>query len=88
MIHRLDGYLTELFTRERFEGLRQRLVTLGPGGELEGEWSPFVMMVTEYLKDEDAVENMKSFLIRALIAEMEVVDRSAVDKEEEKEDQK
>ena len=82
LVDRLGSYLIELFTPERLEGLRQRLATLGPGGELEGEWSPFVMIATEYMKGDDGVENEKSFLIRALIAEMEIVDRAAVEEEE------
>jgi hypothetical protein len=73
LVSRLDGYVTELFTSERLEQLRERLDAILRDPAYRGKWLPFVFMLREYMADEDSVENEKNFLISALIGEMRAV---------------
>jgi hypothetical protein len=77
LVSRLDGYVTELFTSERFEQLRGRLDTILRDPAYRGKWLPFIFMLRDYMADEDAVENEKMFLISALLGEMRAVDEDS-----------
>jgi hypothetical protein len=64
--------VTELFTLNRLDQLRARLNELLQGKDLPKRWLPFVLMLKEYMADEDAVENEKWLLIRAFMGEIKV----------------
>lgn len=72
LIDRIDNYVTELFTLNRLDQLRARLNELLQGKDLPKRWLPFVLMLKEYMADEDAVENEKWLLIRAFMGEIKV----------------
>jgi hypothetical protein len=71
---KIDTYITNLFTSERLDRLRARLKAVANDPSYSQKWLPFRLMLTEYMADENAIENEKGFLIRALIGEMRVVE--------------
>jgi hypothetical protein len=77
----IDHYVGRLFTPERLDQLRARIVTVLDTGEYPSKWLSFLLMLQEYMAYEDAAENERGFLIRALIGEM----RSMVEENEEAE---
>jgi hypothetical protein len=64
----LTTYVTELFTPARLDQLRDRLAA-ALTEPAYNDWIPFILMVAEDMKDENAVEYEKGFLVRALIGE-------------------
>jgi len=70
LITRVDDYLTELFTPVRLDQLRTRLNFILDSSDYERRWMAFIMMLVEYMADEEAVENEKPFLIHAFFGEM------------------
>lgn len=75
-ISRLDDYITDLFAPERLDKLRARLDAILREPAYTGKWLAFILMLVEYMSDQDAVENEKSFLIRALLGEMRTVSKA------------
>jgi hypothetical protein len=73
LVSRIDAYLTELFTPARLDQLRNRLNTILDSSDYERRWVAFIMMLVEYMADEEAVENEKGFLISAFFGEMRAV---------------
>ena len=53
--------------------LRTRLNTILDSSDYERRWVAFIMMLVEYMADEEAVENEKGFLISAFFGEMRAV---------------
>ena len=81
LVLRLDEYVEGLFTAERLEQLRVRLDVLLKEKANE-KCLAFILMLVEYMKDEDAVENEKEFLIKALLGEMRAVASVSVESDE------
>jgi hypothetical protein len=77
----IDNYVGQLFTPERLDQLRARIVTVLDTGEYPSKWLSFLLMLQEYIAYEDAAENERGFLIKALIGET----RSIVEENEETE---
>ncbi len=73
LVLRLDGYIAELFTPERLDQLRARLDTIMKDSAYKGKWLTFIFLLAGYMAEEDAVENEKLFLIKALLSEMRAV---------------
>ena len=72
-IVRIDEYVTELFTPERLDQLRMRLNEVLQDKELPKKWIPFVVILKEYMADENAAENEKGFLIQAFMGEIRAI---------------
>jgi hypothetical protein len=70
IVSRIDDYLTELFTPVRLDRLRKRLNTILDSSDYDRRWVAFIMMLADYLADEEAVENEKGFLFAAFFGEM------------------
>lgn len=70
LITRAETYITEMFTPERLAQLRDRLATLVNERVLEGKWLAFVYMLREDMKADNALEDQKGFLMRALFGEI------------------
>ncbi|MBN1976825.1 MAG: hypothetical protein JW918_05440 [Anaerolineae bacterium] len=77
----IDNYVGQLFTPDRLDQLRARIATVMDTGEYPGRWLSFLLMLQEHMAYEDAAENERGFLIKALIGEM----RSIVEEDEEAE---
>lgn len=73
----LESYIAELLTPARLDQLRGRMDAVLGDPAFKGEWLPFVVMLREYLQDDNAVQNEMGFLIRALFGEMSAADRMA-----------
>jgi hypothetical protein len=73
LVLRIDDYLTELFSPVRLDRLRNRLNAILDSSDYERRWVAFIMMLVEYMADEEAVENEKGFLISAFFGEMRSV---------------
>jgi hypothetical protein len=73
LVLRIDDYLTELFSPARLDRLRNRLNAILDSSDYERRWVAFIMMLVEYMADEEAVENEKGFLISAFFGEMRSV---------------
>ncbi len=82
LIARAEAYITELFTPQRLEQLRERLAAIVNEKACEGEWLGFVFMLMEDMKAEDAVESQKGFLMRALFGEMRTLDDVSAESDE------
>jgi hypothetical protein len=78
----LNTYLAERFTPERLEQLRQRLQTVLHERNFPSEYTPFVVMLSRYMAEEEALENEKAFLLKAFLGQM----RAAVAASKEAED--
>ncbi len=76
LIAGIDDYITELFTPDRLDQLRARLNTILGSSIFTGKWLAFIMMLVEYMADEEAVENEKWFLISAFLGEIRSVSES------------
>ena len=74
---RLESYIAELFTATRLDQLRGRMDAIMRDPAYKGEWLPFIVLLREYLQDENAVQNEMGFLIGALFGEMRAADRVA-----------
>jgi len=59
LVSRIDDYLTELFTPVRLDQLRTRLNSILDSSDYERRWIAFIVLLVEYMADEDAVENEK-----------------------------
>ena len=66
----IDNCVGQLFTPERLDQLRARIVTVLDTGEYPSKGLSFLLMLREYMAHEDAAENERGFLIKALIGEM------------------
>jgi hypothetical protein len=73
LISRIDDHLTELLTPARLDQLRTRLNTILDGSDYDRHWVAFLVMLVEYMADEEAVETEKGFLISAFLGEMRAV---------------
>jgi len=74
---RLDSYMAELFTPQRFEHLGTRLNAVLEESAVPRRWSSLIVMLVQYARDEDAWDHLKrAFLPRALLGEMRAVGRS------------
>jgi hypothetical protein len=69
----IDDFITELFTPLRLDLLRTRLDTILNDKDSPRRWIPFILMLADYLADEEAVANEKGFLISAFLGEMRAV---------------
>lgn len=79
----LNAYLVELFTPERLEQLRARLQTILAEGVYPGRYFSYVKMATEAMAEEDAAENERPFLFKALLGELQTTPTGETDDEEE-----
>ncbi len=73
----LDNYLTSLFTPERQDRLRSKLTDLTKDEAYQGQWLPFLLIVQRVMSAEDAIENEKPFLTRALLGEIRAISKEA-----------
>jgi hypothetical protein len=73
LVLRIDDFITELFTPVRLDQLRTRLNTILNDKDYPRRWLPFILMLADYMADEEAVENEKGFLISAFLGEMRAV---------------
>ncbi|MBE7473548.1 MAG: hypothetical protein DPW09_09215 [Anaerolineae bacterium] len=78
----LNAYLVELFTPERLEQLRARLHTILEEGVYPGRYFSYVKMMTEAMAEEDAAENERPFLFKALLGELQTTLIDEADDEE------
>jgi hypothetical protein len=83
LFSQLDLYLTERFTPERLEQLRARLRTVLDEAGYPAKYFSFVKMLADAMADEEAAENEKGFLLRALLGEIRAV--SVIEDEEDEE---
>ena len=73
---RLDSYIAELFTPQRFEQLTARLNTVLEESVVPRQWGSIVVLLIGYARDEDAWDHLKgAFLPRALMGEMRAMGR-------------
>ena len=76
-VARLQSYLSALFTPARLEQLQSRMDAVVADPAYKGQWFPFVVMLREYLQDENAIQNEMGTLIGALFGEMRVFEEMA-----------
>lgn len=81
----LNTYLTERFTPERLEQLRQRLLTVLHERNFPSEYTPFVVMLSQYMAEEEALENEKAFLLKAFLGQMRAVVAASKEAEDKSE---
>jgi hypothetical protein len=74
LISEIDDTITQLFTPVRLDQLRMRLNSILNDTHLPKQWLSFVLMLREYMADEEAIENEKPFLISAFLGELRAVD--------------
>jgi hypothetical protein len=74
----IDNYVGQLFTPERLGQLRARINAGLAAAEHPRERLAFLLMLKEHMAHENAAENERGFLIRALVGEM----RSIVEEDE------
>lgn len=79
LMMRMEEYLTGILTPQRLDQLRERLTSIVNEEALEGKWLGFVLMLREDMEEEDAVENNKAFLMRALFGEMRRLEALSVE---------
>lgn len=72
LISRLGDHLSELFTPDRVDELRDRLNQVAQDASYPEETFAFRQMLAEIMSDEDAIEVEKSFLTWALIGELRI----------------
>jgi hypothetical protein len=70
---RVDEYLAELLTSERFNQLRARLDAVLKEGTFEDKWVPFVYLLAQYMAEPDAAKNERYFLVSAFLGEFQYV---------------
>ncbi|MBE7552963.1 MAG: hypothetical protein HS126_17970 [Anaerolineales bacterium] len=73
LFSQLDLYLAQQFTPERLEQLRTRLRTVLDEADYPAKYFSFVKMLADAMADEEAAENEKGFLLRALLGEIRAV---------------
>jgi len=69
----LDLYLVERFTPERLEQLRTRLRTILDEAGYAAKYFSFIKMLADAMADEEAAENERGFLLKALLGEIRAV---------------
>ncbi|GIK36731.1 MAG: hypothetical protein BroJett011_05640 [Chloroflexota bacterium] len=79
----LDLYLAQRFTPARLEQLRTRLRTVLDEADYPPKYFSFVKMLADAMADEEAAENEKGFLLRALLGEIRAVSVSEDEEAEE-----
>jgi hypothetical protein len=82
LIGNVDDYLTELFTHERLEQLQTRLDEIQTDESYTQEQWMFASILSGDLKEEDALEGLKPFLMRAFFGEVRQAGNSVNDEEE------
>lgn len=83
LVIRIDEFVTALFTQDRLEQLRARLREIAKNSEVPKKWRPFVLMLQDYMADENAAEYEKGFLIRALMGEIRIATEKLAEEAEE-----
>jgi hypothetical protein len=73
LFSQLDLFLAERFTPERLEQLRTHLRTILDEASYPAKYFSFIKMLVDAMADEEAVENEKGFLLRALLGEIRAV---------------
>lgn len=83
IVVKVDGYVTGLFTAERLDQLRRDLNNILQENQVEPKWLAMVTLLRGYLDEDDAAENMRPFLVRALFGEVRrAAEAVALEKEE------
>jgi hypothetical protein len=70
VVSRVEDYVAELLTPQRLVQMQERLDVVLKEKTFEQQWLPFILLLTEDLKAEDAIENEKAFLVRTFFGEM------------------
>ena len=66
----LSSYIDELFARERLEALRSRFDAVLRDPAYRGPQLPYILMLRQYVMEEDAVAYAKKPLLAALMGEI------------------
>lgn len=72
-VDQIDEYVAGLMTPDRFNQLRSRVREIIQKEQVDRHWLPFMTILHGYLKEEDAVENERPFLVRAIMGEIRTV---------------
>ena len=70
LVRQVDAYINQLFTAERLEQLRAHLNTIGRESDYPQKYTTFLMMLSEYMAQEDATEAEKLFLMKSFLGEL------------------
>jgi len=70
LIAQVNDYIGELFTSERLDQLRARLDTVLNELEPMDKWLAFTLMLVEYMKDSNAAEYERAFLVKSFFGEI------------------
>lgn len=69
-VARMDEYVTQLMTPERFEQLCQHLTALLADVQLADKWRGYLMLLTQQMAEPGARQTEHSFLVHALFGEL------------------
>ncbi len=65
LVSRVEDYVTGLLTPQRFAEMQDRVALVLKEKAFEQKWFTFVLLLTEDMKVEDAIESQREFLVRA-----------------------
>jgi hypothetical protein len=69
-VSRIDEYVVDRLTPQRLVQMQERLALVLKEKAVEGKWSPFIILLAEDMKAEDAIENQRGLLVRMFFGEM------------------
>jgi hypothetical protein len=70
IVSRVEDYIVDLLTPQRLVQMQERLALLLKEKAFEQQWLPFVLLLAEDMKAEDAIETQRAFLVRTFFGEM------------------
>jgi hypothetical protein len=70
LVSRIEDYVAELLTPQRYVQMQDRLALILKEEAFEQKWLTFILLLTEDMKAEDAIESQRGFLVRAFFGEM------------------
>jgi len=82
LVTELANYVDKLFTPARLDQLRARLDSLVNDPDYPKKWLPFILMLIQYMGEENAAEYEQQFLVKALFGEVRVAQQALFEETE------
>jgi hypothetical protein len=76
LVSRIDDYVAETLTPQRFVQMQERLALILKEKTFEQKWLAFIVLLAEDMKAEDAIESQRGFLVRTFFGEMRKLSRA------------
>jgi hypothetical protein len=70
VVSRVEDYVADRLTPQRLVQMQERLALVLKEKTLEQKWFPFILLLAEDMKTEDAIENQRGLLVRTFFGEM------------------